>query len=87
MRRDGVPGAAVIDSNQIVTAALGIRDEVPVQKDQSDARFVEDPGDGLVECVLPRSQFQRGEEDAGHLPRHKLPAGLRSLLFDMGRVA
>ncbi len=87
MRCDCVPGAGVVDPNQIVTAALGIGDKVAVEKNEGDAGLVEAFGNRPVDSVLPWSQFQRGKEDPGNFSGNELPAGLCSLLLDIGRVA
>lgn len=87
MRSHNVPSAAIIDSDQIVTATLGIRDKVAIEKNEGDPGFVETIGDGPVDSVLPRSQFQRSKKDPGDFSRNELTAGLGSLLFNVGRVS
>jgi hypothetical protein len=49
--------------------------------------LVEGLGDIPVDDVLSRRQLQRGKEDSRNLSCNELPAGLRSLLFNIGRVA
>lgn len=87
MRRNRVSGTAVVDSNQIVTAAFGIGKQVAIQQNDGDPGLVENFADGAVDRVLPWGQFERGKKDPRNFSRNKLAAGLRSLLFDIGRIA
>jgi hypothetical protein len=70
MRCNGVTGAPVVDSNQIVTAALGIWKQVAVQQNDGDAGLVKNLADRAVDRVLPRSQFERGKKDPGNFSRN-----------------
>ena len=67
MLGDDVAGTPVVDADQIMMAALRIRDHRPVEQDDWNARLVQRVRDPPVHVVLLIGQFERRQEHAGDL--------------------
>ncbi len=83
---DRVAGAPIVDADQIIPAAIGVRYEVPVEEDDGDAGLVQRVGDTTVDGVFLPCEFQRREKDAGYFFGDELTAGLCRLLLNVGRI-
>ena len=73
VRGDRITGSTIVDSNQIVRAAIRICHQVPVQQNHGDPGLVERVRDAAVDGVLLRGQFKRCKEYARDFFRDQLP--------------
>jgi hypothetical protein len=78
---DEVPGAPVVDADEVVVPAPRVGDDRPVEQDDRDARVVEGLRDAAVDLVLRGRELERREEDARHLPVDVMAAELPGALF------
>ena len=86
MRRQHVAGSPVIDADEVVVAAGGVRHEIAIEEDDRDAGPIEDVRDTPIDRVLLGRELERCEEDPRDFPGHQLTARLRGLLLDIGPV-
>src|SRR5438552_9314792 len=74
MLRDDVSGTAIVDTNEVMTSSLRIRNEGAIQQDHGNSRLIERADNSSVVLVLGGRQFQRREEDPGDLALDVLQA-------------
>ena len=85
MFRDNVSGAPMIDRNQVVRAALWIRQNTTIEQHDRDVGSLEFRNDTVIGLVACRSPFQRSKENAGYPFGDVLLAELPGLLvFRLG---
>ena len=79
--RDKVTGATIVDSNEVVAAAMRIRKIAAVQQHHGDACLIESNSDPPVCLGILRSELQRREKHPGYSPLNILLAETPSLLI------
>ena len=84
MIRGEVPGAAIVDADEIVVASLRERKNAAVEQDHWNLRFVQRFHDRVIGAAPRSRDFERREKDPGNSALDELLAEAPGLLFFCG---